>query len=291
MKTKELITEEFIKVSEKILMLTLASAFVAFFSLTSSGSVTNARACSQSATDTAMLKSGNDVSDLLQITVKVNNKTDELYMHFNQDATDGFDGAYDAYNLESLAGSQVPDVYTVDISGTKYSINSFPFSGIDKVVELGFKFQTDAPAVFQITGVESFGQYPDMGIYLLDTKTGNQVSLRNSSEYSFAYQASDDPSRFKIKFIGITAGIPETNKQTPACRVFAFNRELNLQYEPLKGKKGSATIFDLQGRVIETVVLDGSGLQKVSCPFSTGVYLVNISFPGFAETHKVAVPN
>ena len=289
MKTKELITEEFIKVSEKILMLTLASAFVAFFNLTSTGSVMNRSACGQFAADTTMLKSGNDVADLLQITVKVNNKTDELYMHFNQDATDGFDGAYDAYNLESFAGSLVPDVYTVDISGTKYSINSFPFSGIDKAIDLGFKFCSDATAVFQITGVESFSQYPDMGIYLLDTKTGNQLSLRNLSEYSFAYQAADDPNRFKIKFIGITAGMPENNKQTPACRVFAFNRELNLQYETLKGKKGSATIFDLQGRVIETVVLDGSGLQKVSCPFSTGVYLVNISFPGFAETYKVAV--
>ena len=289
MKTKELITEEFIKVSEKILMLTLASAFVAFFNLTSTGSVINRSACGQFAADTTMLKSGNDVADLLQITVKVNNKTDELYMHFNQDATDGFDGAYDAYNLESFAGSLVPDVYTVDISGTKYSINSFPFSGIDKAIDLGFKFCSDATAVFQITGVESFSQYPDMGIYLLDTKTGNQLSLRNLSEYSFAYQASDDPNRFKIKFIGITAGMPENNKQTPACRVFAFNRELNLQYETLNGKKGSATIFDLQGRVIETVVLDGSGLQKVSCPFSTGVYLVNISFPGFAETYKVAV--
>ena len=289
MKTKELITEEFIKVSKKILMLTLASAFVAFFNLTSSGSVFNRSACNPLVEDTTMLKSGHDVADLLQITAKVNNKTDELYMHFNQDATDGFDGAYDAYNLVSFAGTQVPDVYTVDVSGTKYSINSFPFSGIDKSVDLGFKFGTDATAVFQISGVESFIQYPDMGIYLLDTKTGNQVSLRTTSEYSFTYLASDDPQRFKIKFIGITAGMPENIKQTSACRVFAFNRELNLQYEPLKGKKGSATIIDLQGRVIETFTLDGSGLQKVSCPFSTGVYLVNISFPGFTETHKVAV--
>ena len=74
-------------------MLTLASAFVAFFNLTSTGSVMNRSACGQFAADTTMLKSGNDVADLLQITVKVNNKTDELYMHFNQDATDGFDGA------------------------------------------------------------------------------------------------------------------------------------------------------------------------------------------------------
>jgi hypothetical protein len=282
-------TKEIINVSKKVLMLTLASGFVAFCSLTSSGSVISKSICSQFETDSAMLKSGNDVADLLQITVKVNNKTDELYMHFNQNATDGFDGAYDAYNLVSFAGTQVPDIYTVDISGTKYSINSFPFAGIDKAVELGFIFGTDATAVFQITGTESFVDYPDMGIYLLDTKTGNQVSLRTTSEYSFSYQASDDPKRFKIKFIGITAGLPENNKQASACRVFAFNRELNLQYEPLKGKKGSATIFDLQGRVIETVTLDGSGLQKVSCPFSTGVYLVNISFPGFTETHKVAV--
>ena len=282
-------TKEIIHVSKMILMLILASGFVAFFNLTSSGSVLNKSVCSPFAADTAMLKSGSDVADLLQITVRVNNKTDELYMHFNQDATDGFDGAYDAYNLESFAGTQVPDVYTVDGTGTKYSINSFPFSGIDKAVKLGFKFGTDATAVFQITGTESFVGYPDMGIYLLDTKTGNQVSLRTTSEYSFTYLASDDPERFKIKFIGITAGMRENHKQASACSVFAYNRELNLQYESLKGKKGTATIIDLQGRVIETVTLDGSGLQKVSCPFSTGVYLVNISFPGFTETHKVAV--
>jgi hypothetical protein len=282
-------TKPLINISSKALVFTLASGFVVLFNLTSLGSVINKFAGSPSVADTTMLKSGNDVADLLLITVSVNNKSDELYVHFNPDATDGFDGAYDAYNLESFAGTQVPDVYTYDITGTKYSINSFPFTGIDKAIGLGFKFGTDATPVFRITGVESFSSHPDMGIYLLDTKTGNQVSLRTASEYSFSYQASDDPNRFKIKFIGITAGMTDAYKQTSGCRVFAFNRELNLQYESIKGKKGSATIIDLQGRIVETVLLDGSGSQKVLCPFPSGVYLVNISFPGFTETHKVAV--
>jgi len=241
------------------------------------------------AADTVLLKSENTNTDILCITVNANNKSDELYIHFNPDATDLFDGAYDAYNLASLAGKTVPDIYAVDALGTKYSINTFPFSGIDKTVEVGFEIAADVTAVLQTSGVETFNGYPDMGIYLLDTKTGNQVSLRTTSEYTFAYQASDDPRRFKIKFIGITAGIPVQKKNNSVCRVFAANRELNLQYNELAGKHGSATILDLQGRLIETVALDGSGFQKVSLPVSSGIYLVHISFPGVAETHKVAV--
>jgi len=239
--------------------------------------------------DTTLLKSENTNTDILRITVNANNKSDELYIHFNPDATDLFDGAFDAYNLASLAGNIVPDIYAVDALGTKYSINTFPFSGIDKTVEVGFEIAADATAVLQTSGVETFNGYPDMGIYLLDTKTGNQVSLRTTCEYTFAYQASDDPRRFKIKFIGITAGIPQNKKNGSVCRVFAANRELNLQYNELAGKHGCANILDLQGRLIETVALDGSGFQKVSLPVSTGIYLVHISFPGVAETHKVAV--
>lgn len=237
--------------------------------------------------DTTEVKSGSEVTDILHITANANNKSDELYMHFNTAATDLFDGAFDAYKLASLAGSQVPALYTVDKAGTRYSINTFPFSGIDKTITMAFEMNADISVRLQFSGVESFSDYPGMGIVLTDLKTGNQISLLSATEYTFSHLANDDPNRFTIKFIGITAGVGMPEKAAQKCHIRIVNRDMEIEYANLQGKKGNAQVFDLQGRNILAFNLDGSGGQRVAIPAHAGIYIVKLSFPGCTETYKI----
>lgn len=234
-------------------------------------------------------KSGQAQTDVLRISAKINDMSDELYLHFNPAATDGFDGSYDAYKLASLAGNLVPSLYTVDAAGTKYSINTFPFSGADKIVDMVFTIGTDGIVTLSATGIESFNQQPDLEIFLFDTKTGNEISLRTTAEYTFDYYTSDDPKRFKIRFTEYLTGISEKRVASSLCNVYSANKELNIQYQDLQGKKGQAYVYDMQGRKIKTIMLDGSGSQKVKLPAQTGGCIVKLIFSDYTETHKIAI--
>jgi hypothetical protein len=235
------------------------------------------------------LKNAETTSNLLHFVAQVNDKSDELYVHFNPLATDLFDGAYDAYNITSLAGKLVPDVYTEDSTGVKYSINSFPFSGADKSIDMVFTFGSDGEVTITSSGTESFSQYPELGIYLLDTKTGDEISLRTNPSYTFSYSITDEVKRFKIRFIGLTAGLLSNKVKPSLCSVIINNKVINFQYFELQGKKGLAEIVDMSGRTIKNVILDGSGSQQVALPVSSGVYIVKVMFSGFNEIHKVTV--
>jgi len=234
-------------------------------------------------------KNGQTQTDVLHLTAKINNMSDELYLHFNPVATDGFDGSYDAYKLTSFAGNAVPEIYTIDATGTKYSINTFPFTGIEKSVDMAFKVGTSGNVTLIATGLETFYSHPELGIFLLDTKTDYEISLQSNSEYIFSYLSTDDPNRFKIRFAVSLTGIPDERTRSSRCNVFAFNKDLNIQYKDLHGQKGQADVYDMSGRNIRTVLLDGSGSQKVAMHSNTGVYLVKLTFSDYTETYKIAV--
>jgi len=239
--------------------------------------------------ETADLKSGLAQTDVLHLRSQINSLTDELYLHFNPDATDGFDGYYDAYKLTSLAGSAVPNFYTVDANGTKYAINTFPFAGIEKSVDMGFQIGSSGNVTISATGLETFQSHPELGIFLLDTKTDIEISLQSTPEYTFSYTPTDDPKRFKIRFAVSLTGIDDRRAKTVRCDVYSFNKDLNIQYKDLKGQKGQATIYDMNGRNVKTVVLDGSGSQHVAMQSNAGVYFVKLIFSGYTETHKIAL--
>lgn len=235
------------------------------------------------------LKNGQTQTDVLHLTAKINNMSDELYLHFNPAATDGFDCLYDAYKLTSFAGNAVPDIYTVDSTGTKYSINTFPFTGTEKSVDMAFEVGTSGNVTLIATGLETFKSHPELGIFLLDTKTDYEISLQSNSEYIFSYLTTDDPNRFKIRFAVSLTGISNQRTKPTRCNVFAFNKDLSIQYKDLKGQKGQAEVYDMSGRNIRTVLLDGSGSQNVVMQSNTGIYLIKLIFSDYSETHKIAV--
>jgi hypothetical protein len=240
-------------------------------------------------TQKAFLKDEIIPQDILRLTAKINEKSDELVLHFENEASAEFDRNYDAYNLSSMAGLAVPDIYTIDANNTKYSINSLPFTSEEMIIEMVFKYGTNGIVTLKATELESFlTQYPDLGILLEDKQTGTITSLKLNPEYTFSYSTTDEPNRFRIH-LGNALSVHENITNAVKCQVFAVKNDLVIKYEDFANQAGSASIFDLQGRMLKQIQLDQSGNQHEIINVSPGIYMVKLSFSGHSETHKIAV--
>ncbi|MDO9253921.1 MAG: T9SS type A sorting domain-containing protein [Bacteroidales bacterium] len=229
-------------------------------------------------------------SDLLRLTANIDEKLDAIVVRLTPEASDEFDRNFDAYNLTSMAGTAVPDIYTVDANSTKYSINAVPYSGEEKIFDLAFKYGTDGLVTLTASEIESFNtQHPDIDIQLEDKQLGTTTSLKQNPVYSFSYSVSDDPMRFRIHMgntlLGLNKDIVAANK----CRVYNVNKELYLKYADFQNQQGSAFISDIQGRLIKTIPLDKSGDQQVIINVKPGIYMVKLMFDGYVQTQKIAI--
>jgi hypothetical protein len=243
----------------------------------------------RTSTQRIFLKDDSIQKDILRITAKTDDLTDDMVIHLENEATDNFDRFYDAYNLISMAGTTVPDIYTVDAENVKYSINSVPYSGEEKVIDLAFKYGKDGLVDLTASELESFTLlHPDLGILLEDKQTGTITALKLNPTYTFAYSTSDDPMRFKIH-MGNTLGIKETRSDTQKCSVYAINSIINIKYEDFANQHGVASLFDIQGRLIKTFELDKSGNQQEAINVIKGIYIVRLAFADYTETHKIVV--
>jgi len=243
----------------------------------------------RTANEIEFLKQAQTTQDLLRITATFNNFTDNVVVLFRNDATDLFDNKYDGYNLTSFSSNLVPDVYTVDAGGTKYSMNTMPYTGENKIIEMAFSSKSDGQVVLKATEMESFDALnPDLSILLEDKHTGQYTSLKQLPEYSFAYTTTDDPNRFRIHFIN-TVGISEKTKNISTYNVYSVNKELYINMNDSKSQDGFAYIYDVQGRLIQTIALDRTGKQHEQIKAKPGVYMVKLVAARNTETHKIAI--
>jgi hypothetical protein len=188
-----------------------------------------------------------------------------------------------------MAGLAVPDIYTIDANNTKYSINTLPYTSEEMIIDMVFKYGSNGIVTLKATELESFlTQHPDLGILLEDKQTGIITSLKLNPEYTFSYSTTDEPNRFRIH-MGNTLGVHENVTNAAKCQVFAVKNDMYIKYEDFANQAGSASIFDLQGRMLKQIQLDQSGNQHEIINVSPGIYMVKLTFSGHSETHKIAV--
>jgi hypothetical protein len=233
-------------------------------------------------------KTKNNPVDLLRLEAKIGEMTDNMAITFKEDASNTFDRNRDAYNLRSISGYKVPDLYSIDGDEVKYSVNAMPFDG-ELVVPVALKYESDALVTITATGLESFASHQGLGIYLEDTKTGNLINLHETPEYAFQYIASDDPTRFNLKF-GNSIGIDSPGSRIKLCQVFANNAgELVFNHKHFYGHQGKAVLYDASGALIQSIQLSTSGYTLAPIDIPSGLILVRIEFNGQSESHKLIV--
>jgi PKD repeat protein len=118
---------------------------------------------------------------------------------------------------------------------------------------------------------------------LHDKKTGTQHDLKLTAEYNFQARTDDDPARFILQIK--EGNFPDPHQQIPVS-IFTHNKMLYVDMR-LMESKCSLSMYDVTGRSILNISLQGGMQHEIELPFKHGVYIVYISNNNGSVSKKI----
>ena len=122
--------------------------------------------------------------------------------------------------------------------------------------------------------------------HLIDNKTGADVDLLATPDYSFNAKADDYASRFKVVFV---ANGPSTGSGTDGSETFAFySNGTWIIANPSTGS-GPATlqVIDLNGRILSSEQINGCAETHINA--AAGIYIMRLVNGENVRTQKIIV--
>lgn len=198
----------------------------------------------------------------------------ETRIRFNEQATESYDLAYDAYYLSGYA----PQLYTI-AGQTPLMVNSLPVLQEDTKIPLNFE-KTEA-GNFSIQLTENSLSVP---VYLKDLKLNTTVKLSEIMEYHFTAEAGDSPDRFEVFFSAL--GVEKLTQDQAG----AFVRNNNIVVYGLN-ESTSIELYNLAGQLVFATQASGSTSQvEINAGLKQGVYIVKLFNQAAANSVKVFIP-
>ena len=149
----------------------------------------------KTATLPTWFKTNDSIPNLFRLRVDGQGYGDELVIRFLPGASDGFDGAYDAYKL-SYSGSPAPQIATVLDTATDLSVNALPTLNADTAIPVRVTVATSGIYTIQ---AGNFDDMPTTSCILLeDNITGTFTNLRTTSSYTFTITNTTILPRFTL---------------------------------------------------------------------------------------------
>jgi hypothetical protein len=208
---------------------------------------------------------------------RTNNTAQESIIRLNDQATEGYDAAFDSRFIPGYA----PQLYS--IAGSEYlSTNTLPNLENNRVIEMGFVKNTATE--FSI-GLDAENLAPGLVVYLTDKKSGAVTELSQGIEYNFIASEGDDASRFLIHFSAL--GIDD-----PASRInySVYAASGNIYINSLENRDADVIISNLAGQVVLTGRTNGNASTMISAGnLQNGVYLVTVKDSDQVVNRKVMI--
>jgi hypothetical protein len=151
------------------------------------------------------------------------NYSDEIALHFSNEATDGFDSGMDAYKLMDGSISQAWIIQQGDAENN-YCIASMPMDDVT-IVPISFSAVAPTQYTISISGMESFNDLSML--YLEDIYSGTFIDILENPVYSFYAAPGDDVNRFILHF-----SMPAAVQNGAAVA----DQSINIYPSPNKGK-------------------------------------------------------
>jgi len=213
----------------------------------------------------------------LRLEVVGNNLKDETVIRFIPQATDSFDGQFDAFKLFA---DDYPQVYTKS-ADIDLAVNTLPEVDDDLVIPV--LFTANVPQLYTLSFTEIIG-FADRKIYLEDILTGDIQEISTDKEYYFEYSPLNNETRFLLHFSN-PLGIGNAFLQEVS--VYAFENMVYIQL-PDKGSAQIA-IYNMMGQEILQEQTSGEELVKISPNVETGYYLIKVQTGDKLFTEKVFI--
>lgn len=231
-------------------------------------------------------KSGDELAkDLLKIAVSANNSSDATFIRFREQANNAYNGFDDATKLKGFSGA--PQLFTHATDGKALSINTLATSQETVIVPLSFELDASGEAVLSFEYLETFE--PEVEIYLEDLLTDQMINIRETGYYTFSHEVENDPLRFNLHFMGVTA-VQDLRASENHFKIWTNENQLYILPTD-KLTKGSLQIelFDLSGRLIQSVDKQVKKPVILSLPDYDGIMLVRIQNEKLVQTQKIFI--
>ena len=203
--------------------------------------------------------------DVITLIVAGNQIEDQTTIYFHDMATVGFDRDFDVHKL--FSGSTLPPQIYINQNDEFFAVNAYSVSEKPSEVNIGFLTGTSGNYTISIQDVDKIST--DISLVLLDTKEGIQMDMRQNDAYSFNYNTSDDPARFKLQFN--TTGIADE-------KYFPFNVWLNgnqLMLNTGDVLVENICLYDLSGKLLKEEA-DAQNQMAIQLPEIKSVYIIRI---------------
>ena len=232
---------------------------------------------------------------LLQLTLRGASApalADETYVYFENGATAGIDGKYDALKIQHNTGG-APTVWAL-AAGTELAINGLPTLAATTTVALGVALPTAGTFTFEAAQLLNL---TTATVYLRDAVTGQVINLRQQPSYSFrASAAGPQAARFSLSFEPArpTATAAGLFAQAVSLYPNPATDSFTLLVPAVAGAtKVTATLLNSLGQAVRTqsAALSAAGVQL---PFDTahlasGFYLVRVQAGNSVATKRVTI--
>jgi len=223
---------------------------------------------------------------LLRLKADNGHNIDETLIYFNTDATDGFDGAYDALKLNSEDVSQ-PAVFSYTNNHESLAINALAFNNGPLSVPLGYKSLSTGPqkiTLFDFNNIDS-----NINIILEDLLLNIFHDLRQNPTYNFNYFA-DNTDRFVLHFNYNSSGNEYIARSEENINIYNINDDIYINFLSESISEFTITICNLIGQIIYNETLNNpQGLHKIHFNEYNGQYIVRIKSDKFVLSKKITL--
>jgi hypothetical protein len=213
-----------------------------------------------------------EINDLLVLKVSGNNRSDETWIHLDENATTGFDGKYDAYKMFTSNGT-VPQIFSI-ADELNLALNSLP-SKIN--VPLGFVCGTSGEYSIKVNQITDFNC-----VVLEDLKENVKIDLLVNPEYSFSYSTLETENRFIVHFEPLSVD----ELKTEDIKIFSDQNNVCINF-PFT-EKGQCSIYDVTGKEIIRKAIN-KGLNTIQLAGANSCYLVKVKSSVSITTKKICL--
>ncbi len=205
----------------------------------------------------------------IRLSVENENYTDETLMRFIPEATNEYDGEYDAFKLAGNS-AEIPYIYTfTENDSLNLAINSLPEINTETIVDIGFRAGTTGNYTIRTKELV----FPEnITAFLIDEYLNKTVNLNELSFYNFSSEEGNFRDRFKIVFeIEQASSISNISSN---IKIYSFKKTIFINIP--ENKKSHVIIIDISGKEIINRFLNSSRNNINMNSFPSGIYFVKI---------------
>ena len=241
--------------------------------------ITNGACTHQS---TQILKSLNP--DGLSLKVDREGNTDEMIVQFKANATEEFDGAYDAAKLFST-NDYHPQIFSILSTNEELAINTYPELTSNRTVALGFN--TQVSGMFSLTTSDLSAFNNNISIILEDRYDNIFTNLRQQNTYVFTSGIANTDDRFVLHFNTVSSNNSNGTVTLNEANIYTY--ENTIYISNVMDNNSTLTIYNVLGQEVLSQRLANYTLNKVNTNLATGHYVVKLTGTDFSKVQKVIV--